>query len=130
MERVRAGVMSFVILLLAAAVSAQTSSVSGRVTNREGAPVADAEVSLVPPPSAMASMPGMRPGATDITVRSKADGTFQFDQIPPGQFVLQVDAPGFSRSSQQIRVPAPQALAISLEPLEVPGAEAIPTATI
>lgn len=122
MESIRVGIATVAISLLAWGASAQTT-VSGRVTNREGAPVADAEVSLVPPPSAMASMPGMRPGATDITVRSKADGTFQFDRIPAGQFVLQVDAPGLSRSSQQITVPAPQALAISLDPLEVPGAE-------
>jgi hypothetical protein len=76
----------------------------------------------------MASMPGMRPGATDISVQSRADGTFQFDKIPAGQFVLQVDAPGLSRSSQAITVPTSQALAISLEPLEVPGSEAAPTA--
>jgi hypothetical protein len=125
MERVRTGILTLVVSLTAWSVSAQTPSVSGRVTNREGAPVADAEVSLVPPPSAMASMPGMRPGATDISVRSKADGTFQFDRIPAGQFLLHVDAPGLSRSSQQITVPAPQALAISLEPLEVPGLEAV-----
>ncbi len=128
MERVRVGITALVISLAAAAVSAQTSSVSGRVTNRDGAPVANAEVSLVPPPTAMASMPGMRPTAqTDRTVRSRADGTFQFDQVPAGQFVLQVDAPGLSRSSQQITVPTSQTLAVSLEPLEVPGAETAPT---
>ena len=129
MERVRVGITTLVISLLAWGAAAQTSAVSGRVTNRDGAPVPDAEVSLVPPPSAMASMPGMRPGAsTDRTVRSRADGTFQFDQVPAGQFVLQVDAPGLSRTSQQITVPTSQVLAVSLEPLEVPGAEAAPTA--
>ena len=128
MWRVRVGVTTLVISLMAWGAWAQTSSVSGRVINREGAPVANAEVSLVPPPSAMASMPGMRPGAsTDRTVRSRPDGTFQFDQIPAGQFVLQVDAPGLSRSSQQITVPTTQTLAISLEILEVPGADASPT---
>ena len=128
MERVRVGITTLVISLIAWGASAQTSSVSGRVTNKEGAVVPGATVSLVPPPSAMASMPGMRPGATDISVTSRADGTFQFDKIPAGQFVLQVDAPGLSRSSQQITVPMSQTLAISLEPLEVPGAEAAPTA--
>ncbi|MEO8256247.1 MAG: carboxypeptidase regulatory-like domain-containing protein [Acidobacteriota bacterium] len=128
MQRFRVGVASVVVLLTAVAAAAQTSSVSGKVTNKEGAVVANATVSLVPPPSAMASMPGMRPGATDISVQSGADGTFQFDKIPAGQFILQVDAPGQSRSSQQITVPTTQALAISLEPLEVPGAEASPTA--
>jgi Carboxypeptidase regulatory-like domain len=128
MQRFRVAITSVVILLVVSAASAQTSSVNGRVTNKEGAVVANATVSLVPPPSAMASMPGMRPGATDISVQSRADGTFQFDKIPAGQFVLQVDAPGLSRSSQAITVPTSQALAISLEPLEVPGSEAAPTA--
>jgi carboxypeptidase family protein len=128
MQRFRVAVTSVVILFVVSAASAQTSSVNGRVINKEGAVVANATVSLVPPPSAMASMPGMRPGATDISVQSRADGTFQFDKIPAGQFVLQVDAPGLSRSSQQITVPMSQALAISLEPLEIPGAEAAPTA--
>jgi Carboxypeptidase regulatory-like domain len=128
MVRARLAVATLGMVLVAGIASAQ-NSVRGRVTNREGAPVADAEVSLVPPPSAMASMPGMRPSAsTERTVRSRADGTFQLDQVPPGQFVLQVDAPGLSRSSQPITVPTSQTLAVSLEPLEVPGAEAAPTA--
>ena len=128
MERVRVGIMTLVIsLIVSEGASAQTSSVSGRVTNRDGAPVANAEVSLVPPPMAMASMPGMRSTSTDRTVRSRADGTFQFDQVPAGQFVLQVDAPGLSRASQLITVPTSQTLAVLLEPLEVPGAETAPT---
>lgn len=129
MATFRVGLTTLAISLAAWGASAQTSSVSGQVTNREGGPVADASISLVPPPSAMASMPGMRRGApTDRTVRSGADGVFQFDQVPPGQYVLQVDAPGLSRSSQQITVPTTQRLAVSLEPLEVPGAEAGPAA--
>src|SRR5437667_4631787 len=127
MERVRVGITTLVISSVAWGVSAQTSSVSGVVTNRERAPVANADVSLVPPPSAMTSMPGMRPGAsTDRTVRSRPDGTFQLDQIPAGQFVLQVDAPGLSRSSQLITVPTSQTLVVSLDPLEVPGADTSP----
>jgi hypothetical protein len=123
MKKFRIAIAALAIALLARGVSAQTSTVSGKVTNRDGAPVANAEVALVPPPSVMASMPGMRPGATDIRVRSNADGTFQFDQVPAGQFVLQVDAPGLSRSSQAITVPISQNIAISLDLLEVPGAE-------
>lgn len=125
MERVRVGIATVVISLIAWGASAQTS-VIGRVANRDGGPVADAAVSLVPPPSAMASMPGMRPGATDRTVRSRPDGTFQFDQVPAGEYVLQVDAPGLSRTSQALTVPNPQTLLVALEPLEVPGAEATP----
>lgn len=129
MGTVRIGITSLVVLLMAGAASAQTSSVSGRVTSQAGTPLADAEVSLVAPPAAMPNMPGMRPGgSSDRTVRSKADGTFVLEQVPAGRYVLQVDAPGRARSSQEITVPNPQTLAISLESLEVPGGE--PTAAV
>src|SRR5438093_806374 len=120
MERVRVGITSIVILLTAGVASAQTSSVSGRVTNQQGGPVADAEVSLVAPPSA--PMPGMRmpPGSPPRTGRSRPDGTFTLDQVPAGRYVLEVDAPGLGRSSQEITVPTQQTFAISLEAIEVP----------
>ena len=123
MERVRVCITGVAIVLMASVAWAQNSSVNGRVSNQQGAALADAEVALVPPPSAMAAMPGMRPGATDRTVRSKADGTFVFDQVPPGRYVLQADAPGLSRASQEITVPSAQTIALTLETLEVPGGE-------
>ena len=132
MERVRVGLASMVIVLMAWVASAQTSSVTGRVTKQQGGPVADAEVALVaPPPALMPEMPaGMRmpPAPPDRTVRSRADGTFTLDQVPPGQYVLEVDAPGLARSSQEITVPTQQTFAVSLEAIEVPGGEAAPSA--
>ena len=87
-------------MLIATAASAQNATVNGRVTNAEGGRIANADVTLrlLPAPGApaMANMPGMN----ERTTRSGADGTFTFDQVPPGQYVLQVDAPGFERSSQ------------------------------
>jgi hypothetical protein len=132
MQRVRVGIASFVILLAAWAASAQTSSVSGRVTNQQGAAVADAEVSLVSPPgAAMPGMPAMRTNTSpERTVRSKADGTFAFDQVPAGRYVLQADAPGLARSSQEIVVPNPQTIAVSLEALDIPGGEPGPGAAV
>ena len=127
MQRVRVGIATFVIVLTAVAVSAQISSVSGRETNQQGAAVADAEVSLVSPPGP--AMPGMPMNTTpERTVRSRADGTFVFDQVPAGRYVLQADAPGLARSSQEIAVPSPQPFAIALEALEVPGGETTPLA--
>jgi hypothetical protein len=46
-----------------------------------------------------------------------------FDQVPAGRYVLQVDAPGLARSSQEITVPSSRTLAISLEALDIPGGE-------
>jgi hypothetical protein len=118
------------LLLPATAVFAQTSSVGGRVVNAQGGVVSNAEATLrlVPPPGAvpmpnMPNMPGMV--GNDRTAAATADGAFSFNQVVPGQYVLQVDAPGFERSSQQITVSnQAQTLAVTLQPLEIPGAEA------
>jgi hypothetical protein len=105
-----------------AGAAAQTSSLNGRVADSQGGVLANAEVTLsVWTPF----MPGMKmaPGPSRTT-RSTANGTFAFEQVPPGQYVLQVDAPGFGRSSQEITVPSAQSLAVMLEPLQIPGGEA------
>lgn len=79
----------------------------------------------------MPGMPAMRAGASpDRSVRSRADGTFMFDQVPAGRYVLQVDAPGLARSSQEITVPSARALAVSLEALDIRGGEPEPAAAI
>ncbi len=70
----------------------------------------------------MANMPGM--AGAERTTQSSADGTFSFDQVSPGQYVLQVDSSGFERSSAEITVSTqPQTVAVNLQPLEIPGAE-------
>src|SRR5258708_38872167 len=64
-------------------------------------------------------------GNSERTTQSAADGTFSFEQVPPGQYILQVDFTGFERASQEIAVSAqPQTIAVNLEALEIPGAEA------
>ena len=124
MRRFRQAAMAFALLLMSSVASAQNFQVTGRVADVRGGAVADSEVSLVAPPTAMPGMPAMRTGsAPDRTVRSKADGTFAFDQVPAGRYVLQVDAPGLARSSQEITVPSQQAFDVTLEALEVPGGE-------
>src|SRR5206468_1427051 len=71
----------------------------------------------------MPNMPGM--ATNERTTRSGADGAFTLAQVPPGLYVLEVDAPGFERSSQQLTVAnANQTLAIALDALDIPGAEA------
>src|SRR5215467_10501371 len=104
-----------------AAAAAQTSSVTGRVTDAQGAVVANAEVTLG---AWTPAMPGMKMAqGQQFTARSAANGSFTLTQIPPGQYVLQVDAPGYGRSSQELKVPSTQTLNIRLELLELPGAE-------
>src|SRR5262249_30288681 len=55
--------------------------------------------------------------------RSAANRASTLKQSPTGQYVLQGEAPGYGRSSQELKVPATQTMNIRLELLELPGAE-------
>ena len=81
------------VLLSHSTALAQSSSVTGRVVDPQGASVANAEISLVP-------------GAAQRTrsARSNADGAFTIDGVASGQYSLLVRAPGFTESSQSITV--------------------------
>jgi carboxypeptidase family protein len=128
MEETRALLVALLTLATSSAVSAQTGVVSGRVVNVQGGPISGAEVTLrsLPPPgtAAMPRMPAMA-GMTEAerTTQSISDGTFSFDRVEPGQYVLQVDFTGFERSSQELTVAGqPQTVAVTLQPLEIAGA--------
>ena len=126
MGRFRLGVATSVLLLVAAVASGQTSSVNGRVTNSQGGVIANAEVTLGSLP--MPAMPGMKMSAPPRTARANASGGFGLDQVPAGTYVLQVDAPGYGRWSQEIAVPGNgQPFSVTLETLEIPGAETAAT---
>ncbi len=88
--------MSLVALffcVLAVAASAQT--VSGRVTDPQGAAVTDASLTL--------SAPG---AATPASASTGSDGSFSFPNVSSGLYVLSVEAPGFQRWTQAITVAA------------------------
>ena len=123
------GCLSAVVLTAAFAVlipvNAQaqgaTSFVNGRVTDNACAVLPNAEVSLVP---IVPAMPGMKmTPPPPIVGRVNNDGSFTVAQVPAGQYVLQVDAPGYGRSSQEVTVPTTQTFNVKLELLEIPGAE-------
>jgi Carboxypeptidase regulatory-like domain len=125
MGRGRLGAATVGILLMAGVAFGQTSSVNGRVTDSQGAVIANATVALVPPPTA--PMPGMKMTVPPPrTASANANGAFTLDQVPAGTYLLQVDAPGFERSSQEITVPGNgQPFNVTLDALEIPGAEAV-----
>src|SRR5437773_2968110 len=131
MDAFRVAIAALLLSMAATAVTAQTQSVSGQVANVQGGYISGAEVTLrpLPPPGApamprMRNMPGM---AAERTARSGADGTFSFDQVAPGQYVLQVDFSGFERSSQEVTISnQPRTVTVRLQPLEIPGTEAAP----
>lgn len=127
MNRFRLAAATAALMLVSGALWAQTSSVNGRVTNPQGGAISAADVTLrvLPPPGTpvmarMANMPGM--ASAERTTQTRADGSFSFDQVPAGQYVLLVDFSGFERSSQEIAVTAqPRTMAIVLRPLELSG---------
>ncbi len=110
--------VSFAIPSLA---QGQASGLNGRVTDSQGAVIPGATVALQPVPKLMPGMT-MAPPAP-LPGRVNADGTFVFAQIPAGEYVLQVDAPGFERSSQGVTMPTNQTFNMRLDVLEIPGAE-------
>src|ERR1051326_4524540 len=128
LARVRAILAVVLILLASNAAFAQSASVTGRVANARGGAIANADVTLrqLPPPGMPARMPNMPGMATvELTAQSAADGSFSFNNVAPGDYVLQVDFTGFERSSQQLTISnQPATVAVALEPLEIPGAEA------
>ena len=142
--------IAFIVLglsLIPALVSAQETSVRGRVADRQGGALIGAEVTLA----------GEAPPARIAT--TGADGTFAFDAVRPGQYTLQVNAPAFAAWSRVLRmtsaptdlvitldiaglsetvgvvgtgvspmaVPAPTATRLGLTPLETPASLAIVT---
>jgi hypothetical protein len=132
MERFRLALGVLAVVIASSAASAQTATVNGRVSNAQGGVISGADVTLrqLPPPGTpvmprMPNMPNM-PGMAERTTRTANDGTFSIGQVAAGQYVLQVDFSGFERSSQELTVTnqPPAAVAVILQPLEVPGAEA------
>src|ERR1051325_12002772 len=83
----------FAMLLLTATVaSAQTTTITVRVTDPQEAAVANARVTLNPSSTAAR------------TTATGADGNFSFADVAPGLYVLQIESPGFQPWSRNISV--------------------------
>src|SRR5437879_775077 len=84
MKSLRVAVTCFVILMGTCVASAQTS-VNGRVSNTQGGPVANAEITLDVSMPSMPGMPAMRNASAppSQTTRSGSDGGFAFPQVSP-----------------------------------------------
>jgi hypothetical protein len=94
-----------VFTLVPATLFAQSSSVTGRIADPQGASVANAELSLVP------SATGQR----TRTARSNADGSFSIDNVAPGDYTLIVRAPGFTETTQPVSAGAAGNLTVTLK---------------
>jgi iron complex outermembrane receptor protein len=87
--------LAFLILLLEADGSAQTTSLRGRVTDPDRGAVIGAQVALTPVPS-----------GTRVTARTQNDGSFELSGMAPGRYQLEVLAPGFASWTQDVTLDA------------------------
>jgi len=106
----RPRILFLLIVMLAPMVASaqQPVSLTGRVVDPQGGVVIGALVTL--------SGTG---GTRRATERTTAEGTFTFDVIQPGRYVLEVDAPGFLPWTRDVEVAAGMAPVVAS--LEIAG---------
>jgi hypothetical protein len=80
-----------------------TATIRGKVTNEKGAALGNAEISAV----------GLATGYV-VTVKSRADGTYQLGGVPPGEINIVVAAPGYEPRSEAMTVRVGQNVDINL----------------
>lgn len=118
----RLGPLACALLLLASVAWAQssTTSIRGTVADANGAVIPKAEVVLSNPATGFSR-----------TVATDAQGIYQIVQLQPGTYVLQISAPGFAISKQNVQLlvdsPATVNIALSVQSasttVEVAGGE-------
>ena len=85
-------VILFALLLIVSfpiALSAQSGAVAGRVADQEGNPLAGANVIII---------------GTNLGAATDANGEYDIDKAPVGEFKVSAHYIGFATSSQQITV--------------------------
>ncbi len=91
---IRAAV-SFMVFLFALSTltwaQSSTTSVRGTVTDKSGAAVANAKVTVSNPAQALVR-----------TVQSGPEGTYEFVQLPPGSYQISVEMEGFTVTSRRV----------------------------
>jgi hypothetical protein len=93
--RTRRSTWIWLALTLLPAVLWGQTAISGRITDPQGKIVAGATVRLRRADDAPAG-----------DTRSDKAGEFRFEQMPPGEYLLRADAPGFSPVMRKVGIPA------------------------
>ena len=83
---------ALLILIYTNLVFSQTTSISGSVTDQKGAKVAGATITLY-----------TRDNRLLITTTTNGNGSYRFEGVSSAEYVVAVDAQGFSRSARALR---------------------------
>ncbi len=102
------GLAICVLVVAGAWGQAGTTSVQGVVTDKSGAAITGAHVTLT----------STEEGAQERTIATEAAGEFEFLALQPGTYTLTVDSPGFrkyDRKSLQLLVNTPVTVNVTME---------------
>ena len=97
----------FFLFLGHAWAQSSTTSIRGTVTDKSGAAISKAKVTLANPERAI-----------ERTTTSGDTGEYEFQQVPPGAYSLSIEAPGFRTSQQkgiQLLVNTPATLNVAMD---------------
>src|SRR5437762_1376704 len=83
---------AFMLIISTAILAQTTATISGHVTDPQGASVKGATVTLY-----------ARDSRVLFTTTTDATGTYRFEGIPPSEYVVAVDAAGFARAARPLR---------------------------
>src|SRR5260370_1105012 len=89
------GSLAALLLALACttiALAQTTNTITGRVTDPQGAAVKGATVKLY-----------ARDNRAPITTTSDGTGAYRFEGLAPGEYIVEVESPGFARSVRPLR---------------------------
>lgn len=95
--RVHPSLLSFILMFTfaALALAQQTTSITGRVTDPQGAGVSHAIVKLY-----ARERPTLR-----LTATTDETGLYRFQNLAPGEYIIEAESPGFARArAQDVRV--------------------------
>lgn len=82
----------FIVLLTAVQAFAQAGGLTGRVSDPQGGVIVGAVVTLSPV------------AGNARTTRTANDGSFTFEQLPAGDYTVEIEAPGFTTARQRVNI--------------------------
>ncbi len=94
----------FLFVAVTAALSAQTTSISGTITDQSGGAVADARVQATP-----------SGGGASAAMLTNKQGGYLMPALNAADYVIRVDAPGFSPAEKTVTLLVGQALTLDIQ---------------